>query len=276
MILVNGQPDDKVSPHDRGLQYGDGVFETIAVKAGEPLALEEHLTRLSAGAQALYFPPLDIPVIMSELTQAINTESGNSVLKIIVTRGDSGRGYRPPVQDVTPSRIISTHPWPDYNHTMYESGVKLTLCETRLSQNRLLAGIKHLNRLEQVLARNEWDDADIFEGVMLDTDGNVIECTMSNLFMIRGQTLFTPALESCGIHGIIRRLVMDAAAESGLDCRVKQLTLDDLDVADEMFISNSILGICHVREFREKHYQRPVHVESIRNLLAGNDKIISL
>jgi len=273
-ILINGQPTDLLSAFDRGLQYGDGVFETIAVKAGEPLALEEHLIRLSAGAKTLGFPAIDISQLMDDLSQVVSPET-KSILKIILTRGIGGRGYRSPGVDTVPTRILSSHPWPDYNRKLYKRGIRLTLCETRLGHNPRLAGIKHLNRLEQVLARDEWSDAEILEGVMLDTGGYVIAGTMSNLFLVRGERLLTPALEVCGIHGVIRKLVLDAAAQNGLDCELAQISTGDLHESDEIFICNSVLGLCHVREFLETTYNQSSCTEFIREVLVRNNKILS-
>lgn len=273
-IFINGQPTDSLSAFDRGLQYGDGVFETIAVNAGEPLALEEHLIRLSGGVKTLGFPVIDLSQLMDELSQVASTEE-KSVLKIILTRGIGGRGYRSAGVETVPTRIISSHPWPDYDRELYEHGIRLTLCETRLGCNPRLAGIKHLNRLEQVLARNEWSDPEILEGVMLDTCGNVTEGTMSNLFIIREERLLTPALEACGIHGVIRKLVLDAAAQNGLDCELAQISTGDLHASQEIFICNSVLGLCHVREFLGTTYNQSHRTELIRDVLVRNNKILS-
>ena len=275
MNLVNGQTSDTLSIHDRGLHYGDGVFETLAVEKGEALALEEHLVRLAAGATALGFPDADLSAVFDEIDQIIG-EDERSVLKIILTRGPGGRGYRRPDIETEPSRILTRHPWPeDYNSGLYKNGIRVRLCETRLGHNPKLAGIKHLNRLEQVLARSEWDDADILEGLMLDIDGNVIEGCMSNIFLVSGRKLMTPALDQCGIHGVVRKLVLDAAAETGLDSHVTQVRLDDLTEADEVFICNSVLGLCHVRQFQKHAFNQSRYTEQIRNTLVQKRKIPS-
>jgi len=276
MTLVNGRPSDSIHTSDRGLHYGDGVFETVAVDNGAALALEEHLLRLQAGARALGFPEPDAAQILNEVDSMISPDQ-RAVMKIVLTRGRGGRGYRPPaIDDTVPSRIISLHEWPEYDPDMYEQGIVLRLCKTRLSQNPALAGIKHLNRLEQVLARNEWRDTGVFEGLMLDTDGDIIEGTMSNLFMFVDGVLLTPSLDGCGIHGIVRKLVMDIAAELEINCRVTRLGLEDMERASEIFICNSVLGLCHVRAYQNHSYDPPVLCPQLREGLIKQQKIAAL
>ncbi len=273
-ILINGAALESIPVSDRGLHYGDGVFETLAVSAGEPLVLEEHLARLQRGLSALGLPDLDPQLIIDEIPKAVS-EAPHSILKIIVTSGSGGRGYRRPTT-ASLTRILSGHDWPDdYNEAMYRDGIALTQCATRLSGNPRLAGIKHLNRLEQVMARSEWDDPGIMEGIMLDPDGHVIEGTMSNLFISRSGRLATPALDNCGIHGIMRRLVQSAAADCGIDCQVRQLVPEDLHEADEVFICNSVLGVCHVRQFQKTRYQQSNCTAAIREVLIKHAKILS-
>ena len=129
-------------------------------------------------------------------------------------------------------------------------GVRLYACQSRLSRQPALAGLKHLNRLEQVLARREWHDPRYFEGLMLDTEHHVIECVSSNLFMAHDGGLFTPGLEQCGVGGVLRRLIIDDLAPAlGLEVEVTSLTIKDLMDADEIFLCNSVIGVLPVIEY---------------------------
>ncbi|MEK7261447.1 MAG: aminodeoxychorismate lyase, partial [Pseudomonadota bacterium] len=155
-VLVNGVAVDTVSARDRGFQYGDGLFETIAVSRGTPLLWERHAQRLLAGAVRLDMPPPETALLRAE-TDRLCRGVERGVLKIIFTRGISGRGYRPDASAST-TRALSLSPWPDYPPSWSGEGVVVRLCQTRLASQPRLAGLKHLNRLEQVLARAEWDD----------------------------------------------------------------------------------------------------------------------
>lgn len=276
MILVNGQTADTIAAQDRGLLYGDGVFETIAVSDGEALALDEHLIRLRAGANLLRFPEIDYSVLLDEISEAVE-QQGSFVLKIILTRGTGGRGYQSPGVETVPNRIIYRYDWPQaYTAELYKDGMHAIFCKTRLGHNPALAGVKHLNRLEQVLARSEWDNADIHEGIVCDLDGNVIEGCSSNLFLVNENTLTTPSLDHCGVHGVMRKLILNAAAEAGLDTQVKSVKPDDLYSADELFFCNSLLGLCHVRTLLKHEYSSSTVTSRLRNTLVKQNKILSI
>lgn len=251
-MLIDGKDSDRIAADDRGLLYGDGLFETIAVRDGVPQLWPQHMARLQRDSRRLGITLPAEELLQSE-AQALCATSGRGVLKIIITRGSGGRGYRPAPQSV-PRRILSLHPWPDYPVHCWQQGVAVRLCDTRLGRNPRLAGIKHLNRLEQVLARNEWDDAAIAEGLMLDTDGLLIEGTMSNVFLVRDGELRTPALEHCGVAGVMRGHVMALAAELGIPCAVMPLGLTEVGRADELFVCNSLIGIWPVRRFQEHEF----------------------
>lgn len=185
-MLINGQDSTTLSAQDRGLLYGDGLFETIAIRNGAPLRWERHLQRLMLGCERLGIPCPDVTTLTLESLDLCKGHD-RAVLKLIVTRGVGGRGYRAPAQ-LQPTRILARHPWPDYpDHA--RDGVRVRLCDMRLAQQPALAGIKHLNRLEQVLARAEWNDEDIAEGLLFDREDHVIEATMSNLFLVCGKSV---------------------------------------------------------------------------------------
>ncbi|MCU7871388.1 MAG: aminodeoxychorismate lyase [Candidatus Thiodiazotropha sp. (ex Lucinoma borealis)] len=243
-MLINGIAGDQVPLSDRGLQYGDGLFETLAVINGQPGLWQHHIARLSRGEQVLGFPPSDKQLLKRE---ALSLCAGHerAVLKIILTRGSGGRGYRPPASS-HPRRILTLHPWPDYPNEWYAKGIRLSICHTRVSLNSQLAGLKHLNRLDQVLARSEWQDPTIAESLMLDDRDRVISGTQSNLFMIQGETILTPDLSQAGIAGVVRELVIEQAKQLSLPLRITDFVLDDVQQADALFVTNSLMGICPV------------------------------
>ena len=245
---VDGQPADAVPLKDRGLAYGDGLFETLAVKAGQPVLLDRHLQRLDEGCRRLALVA-DQALIRDELL-AYAAALGDGVLKLILTRGDSLRGYGinagAPVR-----RILQGSPPATYPPAHGSSGVRLFPCATRLSEQPLLAGLKHLNRLEQVLARAEWQDADHAEGLMLDMSGRVIEGVFSNLFLVDNGQLLTADLSRCGVAGVMRAALLAEAGRLGIPCHVTDISLAQLQQADELFLCNSVYGIWPVRAFAD-------------------------
>jgi 4-amino-4-deoxychorismate lyase len=246
LTLIDGAPSTTVPAIDRGLQYGDGLFETIAVVAGAPCLWNRHLARLRAGCARLAIPPPAEEQLVEDvrrLTRGVD----RAVLKLIVTRGDGGRGYRPPAAP-RPRRIVGLSPWPDHPGAWASAGVRVRYCATRLGHQPRLAGLKHLNRLEQVLARAEWDEPDIAEGLMLDLEGRVVEGTQANLFVWRDGRLLTPALDQCGVAGVVRGLTIDTARRLGIAVVEAGVTPGDLAQADAVFLTSSLAGLWPVRE----------------------------
>jgi len=268
-LIVNGQPADSLPLTDRGLQYGDGLFETMRWQNGAVQFWDDHYARLQKGCQQLGIPCPDKELLDSELRKLIDNARALAeprVIKFILTRGSGGRGYKNP-DDVKPTRIFSLHPFPDYPEKNYSQGVRLRLCETRLAKNPALAGIKHLNRLEQVLARNEWQTDEFAEGLMLDQDEHVIEATMSNVFWLKGEKIFTPSVEQCGIAGIMRGKILQIAEDLNFDTEVGEYNLDDLLTSGGVFLSNSILGIWPVSNFMDKHWTPHPVIQSLTKKL---------
>ncbi len=250
-VLVNGIAADTISVRDRGFQYGDGLFETIAVSRGTPLLWEQHMRRLAAGAARLAMQPPDIARLRAEVAK-LDHDPDRGVLKIVLTRGISGRGYRPEAAAST-TRVLALLPWPDYPSTWAEEGVAARLCQTRLGAQPRLAGLKHLNRLEQVLARAEWGD-EFAEGLMRDESGNIIEGTMTNIFLVRDGVLRTPDLTQCGVEGIMRGVVLERADDLGIGHRIGPVTVAQLGQADEIFLTNSLIGLWPVRRLENRSY----------------------
>lgn len=273
MYLINGQASETLSVHDRGLHYGDGLFETLAVQNGTPLCWDKHYRRLALGCKRLQFDCPQSDLLLAESRQL----AGNTpllVLKIITTRGEGGRGYRPePGTPVT--RILGVFPWPSHPQKNYTEGVNLRLCKTRLGKNPDTAGIKHLNRLEQVLARGEWDNPEIAEGIMRDTDDNIIEGTMSNIFLIKDNgLLITPDLTNCGITGVIRENILALAPDIGFKTIIKNVSETDLYSADEIFLCNSVIGLWPVAAIEEHEFRPGPGTGRIRNVLVSHRIIV--
>ncbi len=249
-VLINGELTDAVSTRDRGFQYGDGLFETLAVQRGTPLLLDKHLARLGAGAERLGFQVS--PALLRQEAEQLCRGVERGVLKIIVTRGISGRGYRGD-PTATPTRVLSLSDWPAYSASYVKEGVDVRLCRTRLAAQPALAGLKHLNRLEQVLARAEWGD-EYAEGLMQDESGNIVEGTMTNVFLVRDKALVTPALERCGVEGIMRAEVLERAARLGIAYRIETVTPEQLEQAQEIFLTNCLIGLWPVRRVEHRSY----------------------
>lgn len=250
-ILVNGHETEQLSAADRGLQYGDGLFESIAVREGHPLLWERHINRLAEGCRRLMIPMPDRATLHREIDQVAGRET-RAVAKVIVTRGNSGRGYRP-IAGTTPTRIVRRYPWPDYPADNARTGVSVHWCRMRLSRQPLLAGLKHLNRLEQVLARAEWQD-EYTEGLMCDSHGLVIEGTLSNLFLVHEDILVTPDLSESGVAGVMRAEVLAQATKHDIATRISPVTVAMVETAEELFLTNSLIGIWPVTRLEMKQY----------------------
>lgn len=266
-ILINGLPGEQLPVTDRALHYGDGVFETMAVLNGEPRLWERHLARLYKGCERLGIPAPDSKLLREEVVKVARAEVA-CVVKIIVSRGSGGRGYRPP-DVVVPTRLIMRYPFPDYPPAHATEGVAIRLCETMLGCNPRLAGIKHLNRLEQVLARSEWHDDEIVEGIMRDGEGHLIDGTMSNLFLVIDGTLYTPDLARCGVEGVMRSVVIDVAQQNNVPVVIASLQPAMLEKAEEIFITNALIGIWPVTRCGTHHFPPGPVTRRLQHLLAS-------
>jgi 4-amino-4-deoxychorismate lyase len=239
-VLVNGiegvNPAQAIAVNDRGLSYGDGVFETMTLRRGGVRLLDAHLARLARGCERLGFDPPHQAQLRSEIDRVCRGAQ-EGIVKVIVTRGIGARGYRASA-DASPTRIVSLH-----GAVPRSDSVRVRWCDMRWSRSAALAGIKHLNRLEQVLAQNEWNDPNIGEGLMLDSEGELISATAANVFIVRGLEISTPDLRYCGIRGVLRDEVIRRAQELGLVCHEEPLWPEDLEGANEVFVTNAVRGI---------------------------------
>ena len=265
--LVNGRAVRAIDAADRGLQYGDGVFETMALRGGTLRFWDRHVERLARGCERLQIPPVPASILEAEIAR-LTAGAEDAIVKLVVTRGGGARGYRPE-RPGAPTRVLFLHPNRAWPAAHYARGVRLRLCATRLGCNPLLAGIKHLNRLEQVMARLEHADADAEEGLMLDEAGRVIAGTMTNLFLVADGRLLTPALDRCGVAGVMRAAVLETAAAAGVETAVGDVDGARLAAADELFVTNALIGLWPVRACAGRKLGRnPVTRALMRGLAA--------
>lgn len=272
MILVNGVSTKAISALDRGLAYGDGLFETVAVVGGDILNWPRHAARLSAGCARLAITRPDVAQLFDE-TRAVAAGAERAVVKISITRGEGGMGYTPPTV-IAATRIVARRPWPQDYAEREESGIRVCVAHHRLSANPRLAGLKHLNRLDQVLASMELARRGAGEALMLDLDGRVIEATRCNLFAVTGERLATPRLDNCGVRGIMRAIIMQLSPALGLLPEEAELTLDGLRAADEVFLCNAIAGIWPVVELDDnpsRTYPIGEHTRRLQAALIAGD-----
>lgn len=242
LILVNGEPVDSLNVMDRGLQYGDGVFRTLKVDSGRLCWWKDHYAKLHQDCHALRIQCPEESLLEKEASQ-IAAQAGIGVVKILVTRGAGPRGYRMAGQ-AEPTRIVMGFA----AGPVIPESVEVRWCDLKLSHQPLLAGIKHLNRLENVLARSEWQDPDIAEGLMLDESGHVICGTMTNLVIVEDGNLVTPDLSLCGVAGVTRNRLMRAARKYGQTIRIDSLAPERLLAAGQVLLCNSLVGIWRVEK----------------------------
>ncbi len=247
-MLVNGKHGNLISIRDRGLLYGDGVFRTLRTNRGNVQHWALHYQKLRHDCTALGITCPDASLLSAELNDLLKHHP-NGVVKLIVTRGEGIRGYAHAAHAI-PAHIWDVTPLPDYPVDWATHGIRVQLCQLRLSQQPRLAGIKHLNRLENVLAAAELHD--VAEGLLMDADGNVIEGTRSNLFLVSHGELITPDLSRSGVAGVQRDRVMAWAVQHNMPIQIRDVRLDEVMQADELFVVNSIMGLWPIRELEQR------------------------
>jgi 4-amino-4-deoxychorismate lyase len=254
-ILINGSAGGDISALDRGLHFGDGVFETIACLHGRPRFLSLHLERLALGCRTLGFAPPAAEQLRAEI-ERLAGQRQRSIVKLIVTRGPATvRGYAVSGREQA-TRVAIRYPWPVEDPVSQRQGVSVRMAMIRLGENPALAGLKHCNRLEQILARGEPGAAATAEALMLSRSGNLVSGTMTNVFLVDGlpqsPRLRTPAVDLCGVAGIMRGVVLREAARAGIPAMECVLSPADLETAAEIFLTNARVGIWPVGRLQER------------------------
>lgn len=259
-MLVDGQPASGIPLDDRGFAYGDGLFETVYWDGQRAPLLDRHLERLTRGAARLGFgaPP---PEAWHADLAALAPPAMPAVIKLVLTRGSEPRGYRAP-RTPAPRRVVSRHAYPDQARRWQADGTALRVCATRLGSNPALAGLKHLNRLEQVLARSEWLDEAVGEGLMLDGRDDVIGGTMSNLCVMLDGVALTPPVTLAGIAGVARGVLL----ERGLVVE-RRLPVWALPQVREAVLCNAVCGAVRVTQLADRALESGSWTASVRAAL---------
>ena len=278
MFWVDGESQQTIDILDRSFQYGDGCFTTMLVQNGEIEHFHDHQHRVDECLKALRISALDWNVVNAWLTSAIqhiqnrHHESANKSnsrkagIKLHVSRGAGGRGYS--TKNIAkPTITISTFDYPSHYAEWQDNGVELGVCRQALGLSPLLAGHKHNNRLEQVLMKDEMDQAGEVDGLVLDISGNVIETTMANLFWRQGEVIYTPQLTQSGVAGVMRKQVLTTLNQTELSVTIAGYCLPQVMQADEVFITNSILGVAPVTRISETQFNIGTVTRSLQGQL---------
>jgi 4-amino-4-deoxychorismate lyase len=258
-----------VSAADRGLAYGDGVFRTVRMACARVPAWTRHARKLDADCRRLGLPAPDHAAIERDLAD-IGLRHSDCTVRITITAGASARGYRRS-DGARPTLIVRASPVPAWPERFRTDGIALHLCSLRLASQPALAGIKHLNRLEQVLARSEWSDPAVPEGLTLDQAGGAICGTMSNLFILEAGRLVTPDLTACGVAGVQRERILDWAAASSIEARIEPVPLARLLAADALLLSNSVIGAWWAASLRGRRFASPAWYPELCASLGRDD-----
>lgn len=266
MFLINGSWRRNLSAGDRAFQFGDGCFTTARITAGSVCFFGQHLQRLAADCQRLAISGVNWSQLADEMSQ-LAAEHHSAVLKVIITRGEGERGYRPPKHG-TAGRILMISGYPQHYSVWRQQGICLALSPVRLGRNPHLAGIKHLNRLEQVLIRQHMDD-NAEEALVLDSEGLLTECCAANLFWRQGNIVYTPLLDQCGVNGLMRQHIIGLLTDSNWQLEQVQAPLSALQQASELIICNALLPVVPVR----KAHCWQFHSRELYQFLAGNCEV---
>ncbi len=257
VILINGKKQSKLSVFNRLVQFGDGLFETCMVKDGKLILAQQHFARLDKGSQRLHINPIKQSVWLKDIAKAVSLSKLNhAVVKIILSRGETSRGYGFD-RNIKPTRIVIVSEMPDL-----ASNYSLGLCASGYATNQLLAEIKHCNRLEQILARTNLNTQ---ECLMLDPQGQVISVSQGNVFAFKNGVLLTPSLDVCGIEGTRRQAVIGLAKKLNISVEVCSLSMEELLSCDEIFITNSVIGIKPVHQVNEQNFSQYSLTEKLSN-----------
>jgi len=248
--MVNGEISEYLAANDRGLAYGDGLFETLVVQGGQPRFWQQHMDRLGLGCErlGLNMPPQE--VLLRE-AQTVAAGQPRCVVKIILTRGSGGRGYRPD-SGGTVRRVVSAHPMPGDLDEIHRNGVAARTCSIQLGFQPALAGVKHLNRLEQVMAGRELSATPGLEGILTDQAGYINSALSGNVFLVSDGRLLTPRMDRCGVHGVLRGLVL---RDHKTRCELRRVHPNLLDEADEVFMTNVVRGVIPVVSIDDRQFE---------------------
>lgn len=252
MFLINGIPQETLPASDRAIQFGDGCFTTARIVAGQVCLLDAHLQRLQQACEKLLIPFVEWAALQREMVE-LARGNDRGVLKVIISRGSGGRGYSA-ANCLHPTRLLSVSAWPVHYDGWRREGITLELSPVRLGRNPQLAGIKHLNRLEQVLIRTHLEQTDADEALVLDSEGFITECCAANLFWRQGKDVFTPRLDQAGVNGLMRQFCLQQLAHSGyrvVEVHAREAALAEVD---EMVVCNALMPVVPVRQYGSQRF----------------------
>lgn len=252
MYLINGQWQTEIAANDRALQFGDGCFTTAAIFNGNIGFMAQHIRRLRLGCERLQIPFTEWHLLEDECRQLAAKEK-RGVLKVIISRGSGGRGYSL-VGCHHPTRILSISPYPTFYDDWKKQGITLALSPVCLGVNPHLAGIKHLNRLEQVLIRTHLEQTSAQEALVLDSEGWLTECCAANLFWRKGSQVFTPYVDRAGVNGTMRQHIIACLQGSGWQVCEVRARLETLADADELIVCNALMPVVPVKQAESWRY----------------------
>ena len=260
ITFINGEKESATTVFNRNTQFGDGLFETGIIEKSIFCFWEYHLKRLTKGCQKLKIKPIANSIWLKDIKNALSiSKFEDCIIKIILSRGESIRGYGYN-NNISPIRIIILSQRENNN---IKQGLTLDFCNSGYANNKNLAGIKHCNRLEQIIARSELKKD---EGIMLDKNKNVISVTQGNIFSYKDNTLYTPSIDNCGIQGTRRDIIIEIAKELKIKTNISKITVADLMQSEEVFISNSVMGIQSIAQIKNTKFKKNDKMNAIKKV----------
>ncbi|MEH6465364.1 MAG: aminodeoxychorismate lyase [Shewanella psychromarinicola] len=272
LVWVNHVEDGTINPFDRGVAYGDGVFASMRTASADMpagiLFLDEHLSRLQQSCERLGIEWCVSDLLIQQLNQ-LAQQYPQHCIKLILTRGVGGRGYQAPLR-TNVTEVVSVHAIPDHYHHWQQSGITLASSPIHLGRQPLLAGMKHLNRLEQVLIKSQPLPSTHQDWLVFDCDCNVIESSVANIFIVKNDRIFTPAITHAGVSGVMREILIDTLLCHGIAVMATQLKLSDIQAADNVLITNSLFGVIDVSAIDDFQFSPWTQTSRFRHVLSVN------
>ncbi len=274
MHWVDGHRAESLPLPDRGLNFGDGLFETMLFAQGHLFYPDLHLARLEKGIAVLGFPDC-LPAVQEQLSlvakELLSAQHTQYAVRLTLTRGDGQRGYMPG-STCTPRVIISAAQL-DQDWQQQPSAAATSVAKIRWSHQPQLAGLKHLNRLEQVLAARERFNENVDELIMLDGESSVVSTVSGNLFAVIDGVLQTPRLNKCGIEGTRRRLIIERWSQKvGIETRELDMGMQQLQSATEVFFCNSIVGLRPVSSLGGRVWSTHPICDALHQVYCGENR----
>jgi len=256
-MIINGSLSQHVAIADRGFNFGDGHFTTIKMAAGQALLLDLHLARLQQACSVLAIEFKQWDELVAAITQQAQSLQ-DGVLKVTITRGEGGRGYGT-LGCSSANWFLQYRSIPAQYSEWASVGIELMLCQYQQTVNPALAGLKTLNRLDQVMIKQELDANGMADGLVCSTDGYVIETSVANVFWVVGDKIYTPSTKRSGVEGVMKTHISGLLNKLGFKLEAEDYTVADVLVADEVFITNSVMEVVPVNRILKQSTQDDIH-----------------